>query len=525
MINRRTFIGGSATSLGAMSLARPAVALPSKTLRFIPQANLSSLDPIVTTGYPIRNHGFLVYDTLYGVDENFVTRPQMAEGHEVSSDRLTWTIRLREGLKFHDGEPVRASDCIASIKRWAQRDGLGQTLMGVTEELSIIDDRSFRFRLKSPFPLLVDALGKASTPVLFIMPERIATTPATTQIREAIGSGPFRFLPGEWVPGSLAAYARFDGYVPRDEPASGSAGGKRVFIDRLEWRIIPDPATATAALLRGEADWYEKPDLNLIALLKADRTIVIDAFDDGQTAIMRFNQLQPPFNDLKVRQAVMMAVVQNDYLMAMVGDPALFSECKSFFYCGTPMSSDIGSEAMAGDLPRAQRMLRESGYSGEKVVIISPTDVAWLHSAGMVTEDLLRQLGMNVELIATDLGTFFARRASMEPTDKGGWSVFISGGGSVDFMSPAMHLALRGNGRAGWPGWPTDPALENLRSEWLSAEGLDRQKAIAAEAQRAAFQSVPYVPLGQRRSPTAMRRNVTGLLKAPAPFAWNIKLA
>lgn len=521
-MTRRVFVGGA---LAAANMARPAIAQRPSLLRFIPQANLSSLDPIVTTGYPIRNHGFFVYDTLYGLDENFVTRPQMAEGHEVSSDRLTWTIRLRDGLRFHDGEPVRSSDCVASIKRWAQRDGLGQTLMAMTDELVAIDDRSFRFRLKRPFPLLAATLGKASTPVPFIMPERIANTPASTQIRDATGSGPYRFRPQDWVPGSRAAYERFDLYSPRAEQASGSAGGKRAFVDRFEWLVIPDPATATAALLRNEADWYEKPDLNLIGLLRADKKIVIDAFDDGQTAILRFNHLQPPFNDIRVRQAVMKGVIQNDFLMAMVGDPTLFSECKSFFYCGTPMSSTAGAEAMSGNLSEARSLLKASSYSGEKVVILSPTDVAWLHAASQVAEDLMKQMGMTVELVATDLGTFFARRASTEPTSQGGWSAFIAGGGSVDFLSPAMHLALRGNGRAGWPGWPTDEALERLRSDWLNTEQQDQQKVLAADIQSEAFRSVPYVPLGQRKSPTALRNNVTGMLKGPAPFPWNVKVA
>lgn len=523
---RDTFKGGAAMLAGTgLCGRRPAIAQgANRTLRFVPHADLSSIDPVGTTGYVVRNHGYMVYDTLYSLDAAFKPQPQMAEGHEVSADGRTVTIRLRAGLRFHDSEPVRAIDCVASLRRWAARDGFGQTLMALTDDMPVLDDRSFQFRLKQPFPLLLEAIGKPSSPVPFIMPERVARTSPTTLIKDATGSGPFRFLADEWVPGSRAEYARSEGYVPRGEPLDGAAGGKVVHFDRVEWIIIPDSATAAAALQRGEVDWYEQPPADLLPLLHRNKDVVVTSFDPiGSVVLLRFNHLHPPFDNPKVRQAVLAAVDQTEYMTAMVGDPALFRECKSFFPCGTPMSTGTGSGAMAAKLDRAKVLLRESGYGGEKVTIISPTDLAPVHTLGLVTEDLLKRLGMNVELLATDWGTVLTRRASLEPPAKGGWNIFHTTAVGTEFMSPASHLALRGHGRAAWPGWPTNPALEELRQDWLKAGGMDEQKAIAAKMEQEAFTAAPYAPLGQFQQSTALRRNVAGLGKASAPFVWNMR--
>jgi peptide/nickel transport system substrate-binding protein len=320
---RRALLGASASLPLLPALARSAKAQAGKVLRFVPQADLSALDPIWTTGYVVRNHGYMVYDTLYSMDSRFQLKPQMAEGHEVTDEGRTWTIRLRPGLKFHDGEPVRARDCVASIKRWAARDGFGATLMARTDELSAVDDRTLRFRLKSPFPLLAEALGKLSSPVPFIMPERLASTSPQEQIREAIGSGPFRFLKDEWVAGSNASYAKFDGYVPREEAADGAAGGKRVHVDRVEWKIIPDTSTAVSALSTGQVDWIENASADLLPILRRSNDITVTMRDPlGVYVLLRFNALYPPFDDVKVRQAVLHALNQPDYLQAMT-DPKL----------------------------------------------------------------------------------------------------------------------------------------------------------------------------------------------------------
>jgi peptide/nickel transport system substrate-binding protein len=526
MMKRRTFLLSTAAAAGSAFVGRtPAIAQSAKNvLKVVPISNLSGIDPVITTAQPVRNHGYQVYDTLFGLNSKFEVKPQMAEGFETSADGKTWTIRLRSGLKFHDREPVLAKDCVASIRRWSVRDSLGQTLAQATDEISAADDRTIKIRLKSSFNLVTLALGKIGGPAPFIMPERIANTDPATSIKEVVGSGPYRFVPDEWVPGSRAVYAKFDGYAPRNEPAECTSGGKAVYVERLEWHIIPDPATATAAIQRGEVDWYQSPDLNLMPLLKSDKGVNLDPFDDlGYVTVIRFNQLQPPFNNPDLRRAILTAVNQIDYLAAEVGDSKLYQECKSMFFCGTPSSTGTGSEVMVSDFARAKEMVKAAGYRGEKIVILSPTDLAWLHNAGLVTEDLLKRLGMNVELQAMDLGTFYTRRTSVEAVDKGGWTIFHAGMSSTDMLDPAVHIGLRANGRQAWPGWPSDEAIEKLRLDWIQAPDKDGQVALAKAIEAHAFKTVPFVPLGRFQTPSAFRKNVTGILKAPFPIAWNIK--
>ena len=242
-----------------------------KVLKFIPQADLRILDPISTTAYITRNHGYMVYDTLFATDANFKIQPQMVDKWEISKDGLTYTFTLRDGLKFHDGEPVKSADCIASIERWAKRDALGQKLAETTESWTAVNDKTFSLKLKKPFPLRLDALGKPSSNVPFIMPERIAKTDAFKNIDDPTGSGPFKMVKAEWVPGNKVVYVKNTDYVPRKEAPSWAAGGKVAKVDRVEWIYIPDSATAAAALNAGEADWWEQLPPDLIPLLAQEQ--------------------------------------------------------------------------------------------------------------------------------------------------------------------------------------------------------------------------------------------------------------
>ena len=525
MLTRRAALAAATAGLSLPSLAR-AQSSAAGTLRFVPQSALPALDPIWTTGYVVRNHGYLVYDTLYALDSKFNLKPQMAEGHEVTDGGLTWTIRLREGLKWHDGAPVRAQDCVASIRRWAARDGFGGTLMAVVNELSAADDRTIRFRLKAPFPQLPDALGKLSSPVPFMMPERVAQTDPSQQIRDATGSGPFRFLANEWVQGSLSSYAKFDGYVPRQEAPDGMAGGKRALVQRVEWHVIPDAATAIAALRTGQVDWVEQPSSDLLPLVSKDPALTVTTLDPtGTYVLLRFNALYPPFDDVRVRRAVLTAVNQADYLQAMVGDNGKYEDCKSFFPCGTPLSNTAGSGAMTGNLDEARKMLKASSYDGRKVVIISPSDNPVLQPLGDVTADLLKRMGMQVELVATDWASVLARRASQKPPEEGGWNIFHTTAVAPEFMSPASHLGMRGIGKAGWAGWFTDAKMETMRTEWFAAPDAKASMALAQDMQKEAFDQVPYVPLGQYQQPTVFRKDVHGVVPATAPLFWNLQKA
>ena len=418
IMKRRAVLGGAAaTALPT----RFAIARDDKirTLRFVPQANLTLLDPIFTTAQPTVNHGYAVYDLLFGINGRFEVTPQMAESYNRSDDGLTYLIRLREGLLFHNGEPVRAQDCAPSLIRWAKRETIGQTIWNYVEICEASDDRTIRIRLKTPIPTFIDAIARGGASVAFMMPEHLARTDPYKQIPETIGSGPYRFLKDEFVSGAAAAYARFERYAPRPEPPDWTSGGKVAHFDRIEWKVIPDSATAAAALQSGEIDWYEHVQPDLAPVLRKNPDIKFGlANPTGFNGVMRFNHMHPPFNNVDVRRAVMMAVNQHDYMTSVTGgDPSLYKLCKSMFPCGARYDRPFGAQAMRGDIEEAKTILKRSGYKGEKAVLLNPTDLVSVGPLGDVTYDLMRKIGINVEMAATDWGTVAQRRNSREPVE------------------------------------------------------------------------------------------------------------
>ena len=517
----------AAPGMSAFGLAWPAIAQPAKVLRFVPQANLTLLDPIQTTATVTNNHAYYVFDTLYSVGPDGVSKPQMAEGHSVSSDGLVWTIKLRQGLKFHDGEPVRSADCIASIERWAKPDSFGQLLAAAVDSYKVVDDRSFEIRLKRPFPLLVTALGKPDSRVPFMMPERLTKTPPDKGIPEIIGSGPYKFVAGEYVSGSRAVYEKFNDYQPRSEKVAWATGGKVAYFPRIEWHIIPDAATTGAALQNGEIDWWEQPLADLLPQLARDKNITLQVDQPwGRGSQMQMNHLQAPFNNVKVRRAVQMAIRQEDYMRATFGDDqSLWRTCKDVFPVGTPYYTGQDAELMKGDLALATKMLKESGYAGEKVVVINPTDFPAINPQGLVTADLLKKLGMNVDLQETDWGTVVQRRTKMEPVDKGGWSIFHTFSSASSMATPATYTQLNPRGKRAWFGWWDNPEAVKLTNEWLTAPDEAGQKKAAHALSHIAMSDVGTTVVGQWYGKTAFRKSITGVLQGVAPYPWNVRPA
>ena len=526
-MRRRTLLATTAAAFGGATLAAPRIgnAQAAKPLRFVPDADLAIADPVITTSYQTRDHGFMVFDTLYAQDSQYRVRPQMVEGHTTENDGKTWNLTLRDGLMFHDGTKVTAGDAAASIARWGKRDSFGQALMARTDEISAPDDRTIRFRLKEPFPLLPDALGHYSPSMCPIMPARLAQTDAAKPITEMVGSGPFRFKADERVPGARVVYEKFQGYKPRNEPADRTAGGKIVHIDRVEWSVIPDTATVANALTAGEIDWWGTPSTDLLPLIrKSPNVALVTLVATGFIATMRLNHLHPPFNNPAIRRAVMHAVTQSDYMTAVQGDDrGTWADGVGYFCPDTPMASAAGMENLTAprDLEAVKRELAAAGYNGERVVLLAPQDIPSTKSLIEVTADLLKRLGMNIDFQAMDWATVVQRRARQEPLDQGGWSIFQTSWGGVDQFNPAVHAFLRGNGRDGIFGWPVSPRIEELRAEWFRAPDLATQKKLAEQLQLQAFQDVPYIPLGQTRSPTAYRRELKGVLSG-MPIFWNI---
>lgn len=524
-MQRRQFLTAAA-ALAGMPLARPALAQgkgSARVLRFVPQADLANPDPVWTTTTVAYNHGFMIWDTPYGLDGTYTPRPQMMAGHELSDDKMVWRFTLREGLLFHDGEKVRAADVLASIARWGKRRPFGQLLLERTEEMRALDDARLEIRLKKPFPLMLNALAD----YCFIMPERIAKTDAFKQISEYVGSGPFRFLRDEWMPGSRAAYARNERYVPRDEPADHLAGGKVVHFDRVEWMVMPDPATAGAALQAGEVDWVESPLPDLLEVFrKGSNTRVLVNDKIGSIAFMAINHLHPPFNNPKLLRALLPAIDQKEFMQAAFADePDLYRTGVGVFTAGMPMANDAGMEALDGprDIAAAKKLIAESGYAGERIVLMSPTDQPTLQSFGQVMNATLQRLGLNVDYAATDWGTLVQRRSSHEPVEKGGWSTFCSSYTGLSVMDPVVNQPLRGTGLKGWFGWPTDPEMESLRDAWLDAPDQDTRVKIARQMQVEAFRTVPFIPLGQYFQATAVSAKLTGFVEWPTPLFWGVR--
>jgi peptide/nickel transport system substrate-binding protein len=529
LTTRRTLLAGAAAALARPALAQPALVGGDRasTLRYIPQADVTVLDPLGTTAYPTRNHGFMCWDTLYGIDSQFRPQPQLAEGHLVEDDGKRWTFTLRDGPSFHDGEKVRAADAVASIKRWMPKDTHGQTLLARVDEIRALDDRRFEIRLKRPFGLMLDALGKAFSYPCFIYPQRFAEIDPAKPFTEVVGSGPYRFVADERVSGAQVVYRRFDKYVPT---AVGTpdmvAGPKLAHFERVEWKVIPDPATSAAAMQAGELDWWEVVDPDLNQLLARARNVVLDRIDQGGTyASLRFNQLHKPFADPAVRRALYAIVNQADFMQAVAGDKrSMWKDGIGYFPEASPLASDAGMQALAGprDPAKSKDAIAAAGQGGAKVVALHATDVSNQKALMSVGVDMLRQAGFAVEDATSDWGTLLQRRANRNPPSQGGWDALIVLLSGAELMTPAGHLLLRGNGADAWFGWPTAPKLEDLRNEWFDAPDLTAQKRIAREIQLQAFQDVPYIPLGQYFTDSAYQKGLTDIRRG-IPLPLNVR--
>lgn len=505
--------------------AVPAPAAAEKVLRVIPHADLKNIDPIWTTAYITRNHGYMVYDTLFALDSNLKPQPQMVDNWTVSDDQLTWTFVLRDGLSWHDGNPVTAADCVASLKRWGARDGMGQALMDVIETLTAPDDKTIVMKLGEPYGLVLDSIGKISSNVPFMMPKRLAETDPFKQVPEIVGSGPFIFKKEEWVPGSKVVYVKNPNYVPRSEPPSGASGGKVVKVDRVEWNYIPDQTTAMNALINGEVDYYEQPPPDLAPILSQSPGVVVEVNDPlGNQGMLRLNHLHPPFDNKKIRQAVLKSIDQEVYMQAAVGHPDYYSICYSYYACGSPLETTFGNKLITDpSLAEAKKMLADGGYDGTKVVLMQPTDIPILSAFSLVTAQRLRDIGMEVEVQAMDWSTLTSRRAMKEPTDKGGWNIFHTWWIGGDITNPVLATGMSGGGvdRA-WFGWPDDPEIERMRSAFARETDSEKQKALADKIQAQVIDTVTHGNVGTFFVPVAYRDNVKGLIKSPVQFFWNI---
>ncbi len=511
-------------SAAAAALATPALAKPTRTLRFIPHADLVWLDPTYWPYLETRNHAMMVYDTLYATDAEGRIHPQMAEGHGVEHDGRTWTIRLREGLVFHNGEPVLARDCVASIQRWGSHAAMGQSLLAATQELAAPDDRTIVFRLAQRFPLLAAALGSQAMQVCAIMPAWLVEGTDYRAITQVIGSGPYRYLADERIPGRRVAYARHEAYVPR---AGGTpsflAGPKHAHFDRVEW-LPMSPEAAHAALRDGRADWWESPPADAYRALAADPGLVLAVCDPaGYMGTLRLNHLVHPFNIPAACRALLPAIDQAAFMRA-AGGAGGGRDGVGFFCPESPMASQVGLDALRDppDLAEARAALEAAGALGAPVTILSIADLPAPRAMAAQGAELFQRLGLEVEVVQVPLRNLVARLLRRQPSGSGGWNAVFGYWSGHDMWDPGMHRYLRGEGPAGEIGWPTSDALEAMRRAWLAAPDRPAQQAIAADMQVQAFHDVPYIPLGQWQRPTAHAANLRGMLQG-YPLFWNLR--
>jgi peptide/nickel transport system substrate-binding protein len=514
----------AAAAVAVLVSAGPAPA--QKTIRAVMHSDLKILDPIWTTAYIVRNHGYMIYDTLFAQDEKGEIKPQMVDKYEVSADGLTHTFTLRDELVWHDGRPVTAEDCVASIKRWGAKDATGQKMMSFVGSIDAVGDKTFVIRLKEPTGLVLTALGKPSSNVPFMMPKRVAETDPSTQISDFTGSGPFVFKRDEWTPGDKTVYVKFDKYKPRAEPASGLAGGKVAKVDRVEWRAISDHQQAINALLAGEIDYIEAPKHDLLPILKQDPSIRLWDYNPlGNQYAFRPNHLQKPFDNPKIRQALWYAFNQKDYLEAVIGNPQYYKVCKAMFVCGAPFASEKGMEGLLeSNFEKAREMLKEAGYDGTPIVLMHSTDLDVLTNLAPVAKQHLEKAGFNVDMQSMDWQTLVARRAKKDPANAGGWHAFLTSWVAADVTDPVTTPFLNSSCDKALFGWPCDPEMEKLRDQFARETDPAKQKAVAEAVQVRATQWTPHIHLGQWYQPIAARNHLSGILTAPVPVFWNIEM-
>jgi len=518
----------AAGALAAFATATPALA-QEKVLRAVLHADVRTIDPYWTTQTIAGIHGMLIYDTLFGNDENMAPKPQMVETYTVSEDRKLYSFTLRPGLKFHDGSPVTTKDVIASLKRWGARDGSGQRLLSFTERMEAVDDKTFTMVMKEPYGMVLETLGKTSTNVPIIMREKEALVDPQQQITEAVGSGPYKFAKDQWVPGSKTVYLKNADYVtrPGGEKASSFAGSKFAGVDKIELVWISDPQTAMSALVNGEIDFYENPNIDFLPILQKAKGVKLMKTGklDSTFGMIRLNHLHPPFNNVKARQAMYHLVNQEDFLRAIIGDPAYYNVCHGMIACGSPLANDGGAKLLKDYNPKkALQLMKEAGYNGEPITVLAATDHATITPATQVLIQAMREAGLNVDAQSMDWGSVVSRRAKKEAPAQGGWNIFVTTSGTVSGSDPVLHTWIGAACDKGLFGWPCDSEIEKLRNAYAFADTTDKRKQIAHDLQARAIEQVVDVPFGQWTQPLAYRADrIDGIVpNTGLVVLWNI---
>jgi peptide/nickel transport system substrate-binding protein len=515
----RTFAAATVLS-AAMTLTAHA----ESVLRIRDVGDIQQMDPLLSTNYPMRDMAYLIWDTLFAMDDHFQVQPQMVDTYTISPDKKTYDFTLRKGLIFHDGVPVTSADVIASINRWMGKDSLGQEISKRLDKLEATGDTSFRIVLKEPFGQLLNGLGRMTAYPLFIMPERIAKTPIGEKLPALIGSGPFKFA--EWQPGVKFVVEKFEGYIPRNEPPSNLAGGKIAKVDRIERITIPDDTSAVNALLAGEIDYVTEAPYDQLPLVESDPNLADAAKPQlGKSLQIVLNHTQPPFDNIKIRQAVQLALNQQDFMTTLLGDHKdLYQLCPAIFMCGGPYETDINSDRYMHPSPeKAEALLKEAGYDGTPITFLHPTDQQFQRDMGTVLVQALRKVGFTVNDQQMDLASMFSRRNNKGAPSEGGWNMFLTAFGGDAMMDPLTNPYVTGACDKAFVGWPCDTELQARWKAFLLADTPEARKAAAVKIQERSNEIVTFIPMGQYYGKSAWNKSLSGMIKSPLQIYWNIE--
>lgn len=507
----------------ALGLSAIVAAAGAQTVTAVLHAPLRGLDPVMGTPYMFRNYGYMVYDTLLALDADNKVQPQMADW-KVSADGKTYAFTLRDGLKWHDGKPVTADDCVASIKRWMQYDKLGALMADALADSKVTGEKTFELSFKQPTQIVLQALSKPSGVAPFMMPKAVIDAADGKQITATIGSGPFKFVAGDYKPGVQAVFVKNTDYVPRKEPASGLAGGKVVKVDKVRWVVMPDTMTAVNALQSGEIDMIEMMPHDMLPMIEGNSDLYYSAYRKQAFQNMaRLNFVQPPFNNLKIRQAAMLALGQKQVLEAQSGNPKLFRVCAAAFGCDSPYASNFGADKYGKAQPdKAKALLKEAGYDNAPIVLLNATDTPNVATMSTVIAEQLKAGGFNVQMVNSDIGAWIARRLSKAAPSAGGWNIFATSNVLPEVSNPLGFAPVSAAGEKAYLGWPDIPSIEQTRAALAAAPSEADRKKIAAQLDREVIEQVLYIPLGEFDAITAKRKSIQNQLDAPAPVFWNL---
>lgn len=512
---------GCAVALAVAFLATGAAARAA-TVEAVLEADVAVLDPHYTTAYPTRTFGYMVFDTLFGTDGAGQPKPQMVASWTVSEDRLRWTFTLRDGLLWHDGRTVTAADCVASLRRWASRNAMGGRLMAVTASLETLDAKSFVLILREPYGLVLETLATTSAPGPFMLPERLASRPGNERLSEVVGSGPFVFEPAGYVPGNRMKLLRNQAYSPRKEAADFLAGGKHVHLDAVEIKVIPDGATAVAALQSGEVDYLQYPPFDLIPVLEKNRDIRVQKYSgmhmfSGQ---YRINLLAKPFDDPAIRRVLQHLVDQREVLTGLGLEPDYIQTCYAFFTCGSPYESRAGTEGFGEvSVEAAAKALRATAYRNEPVTVVYAADLDGARISTEILADRMRRAGFNVDLRPMDLASQIALRSRHD-----GWTLYGAQASNMDLASPLTNSMIAGNCMdSGGSGYACFPALTSLLDRFGKSASADERRNITADIQKVVYDQGMIVPWGQFSQPSAMRTRLRDVVPSSIPIFWEMR--